>query len=116
MLVVEVVRERQELCREGLIDSRSNVAPVVCILARFARQLHCVDLRVVTFEYGPKTNLIRKMPRSEEAEWWANAVYAAVQEIPRGKVTSYGHIALLLGERMATRYLRQTTFTDRCMQ
>ncbi|KAF3402083.1 Alkyltransferase-like protein 1 [Penicillium rolfsii] len=39
------------------------------------------------------------MPRSEEAEWWANAVYAAIQEIPHGKVTSYGHIALLLGER-----------------
>ncbi|KAJ5852644.1 Winged helix-turn-helix transcription repressor DNA-binding [Penicillium soppii] len=38
------------------------------------------------------------MPHSEEAEWWANAVYSAVQEIPAGKVTSYGHIALLLGE------------------
>ncbi|KAJ5691866.1 hypothetical protein N7462_001289 [Penicillium macrosclerotiorum] len=38
------------------------------------------------------------MPRSEEAEWWANAVYSAIQEIPPGKVTSYGHIALLLGE------------------
>ena len=40
------------------------------------------------------------MPRSEEAEWWANAVYQAIQEIPAGKVTSYGHIARLLGERM----------------
>ena len=39
------------------------------------------------------------MPRSEEAEWWANAVYEAIQEVPRGKVTSYGHIARLLGER-----------------
>ncbi|KAL1854523.1 Alkyltransferase-like protein 1 [Paecilomyces lecythidis] len=38
------------------------------------------------------------MPRSDEAEWWFNAVYAAVQEIPRGKVTSYGHIARLLGQ------------------
>ncbi|CAG8073970.1 unnamed protein product [Penicillium salamii] len=38
------------------------------------------------------------MPRSEEAEWWANAVYEAIQEIPPGKVTSYGHIARLLGE------------------
>ncbi|KAJ5188943.1 Winged helix-turn-helix transcription repressor DNA-binding [Penicillium cf. griseofulvum] len=38
------------------------------------------------------------MPRSEEAEWWANAVYGAIQEVPRGKVTSYGHIARLLGE------------------
>lgn len=40
------------------------------------------------------------MPRSEEAEWWANAVYEAIREVPRGKVTSYGHIARLLGERM----------------
>lgn len=39
------------------------------------------------------------MPRSEEAEAWANAVYSAIQEIPYGKVTSYGHIAHLLGER-----------------
>lgn len=39
------------------------------------------------------------MPRSEEAEAWSNAVYAAIQEVPYGKVTSYGHIALLLGER-----------------
>ncbi|EAW13499.1 MGMT family protein [Aspergillus clavatus NRRL 1] len=38
------------------------------------------------------------MPRSDEAEWWFNAVYEAVQAIPAGKVTSYGHIALLLGE------------------
>ncbi|KAE8381990.1 6-O-methylguanine DNA methyltransferase [Aspergillus bertholletiae] len=37
------------------------------------------------------------MPRTDEAEFWFNAVYAAVQEIPPGKVTSYGHIALLLG-------------------
>ncbi|MCJ1370960.1 hypothetical protein MMC20_002174 [Loxospora ochrophaea] len=37
------------------------------------------------------------MARSDEAEWWFNAVYAAVQEIPHGKVTSYGHIARLLG-------------------
>lgn len=39
------------------------------------------------------------MPRSDEAEWWINAVYAAVQEIPHGRVTSYGHIARLLGQR-----------------
>ncbi|KAL6238427.1 hypothetical protein BDW75DRAFT_19967 [Aspergillus navahoensis] len=38
------------------------------------------------------------MPRTDEAEHWFNAVYAAVCEIPAGKVTSYGHIALLLGE------------------
>ncbi|MCJ1225261.1 hypothetical protein MMC12_001910 [Toensbergia leucococca] len=38
------------------------------------------------------------MARSDEAEWWFNAVYEAVQEIPHGKVTSYGHIARLLGK------------------
>lgn len=37
------------------------------------------------------------MPRSDEAEWWFNAVYEAVQEIPHGHCTSYGHIARLLG-------------------
>ncbi|RJE17556.1 MGMT family [Aspergillus sclerotialis] len=36
------------------------------------------------------------MPRTEEAEHWFNAVYAAVQQIPYGKVTSYSHIACLL--------------------
>ncbi|GAB1200438.1 hypothetical protein APSETT444_009811 [Aspergillus pseudonomiae] len=40
------------------------------------------------------------MPRTDEAEHWFNAVYSAVQEIPPGKVTSYGHIALLLGYRL----------------
>lgn len=39
------------------------------------------------------------MPRSDEAEWWFNAVYEAVQQIPYGSVTSYGHIARLLGRR-----------------
>ncbi|KAF2027384.1 MGMT family protein, partial [Setomelanomma holmii] len=36
--------------------------------------------------------------RSEEVHLWYTAVYEAVQEIPHGKVTSYGHIALLLGK------------------
>ena len=39
------------------------------------------------------------MTRTDEAEWWFNAVYDAVQQIPSGKVTSYGHIARLLGYR-----------------
>lgn len=39
------------------------------------------------------------MPRSDEAEWWFNAVYDAVQQIPPATVTSYGHIASLLGQR-----------------
>lgn len=43
------------------------------------------------------------MTRSDEAEWWFNAVYEAVQQIPYGKVTSYGHIARLLGRGMPSR-------------
>lgn len=39
------------------------------------------------------------MPRSDEAQAFFHAVYSAVQEIPPGKVTSYGHIARLVGER-----------------
>lgn len=54
------------------------------------------------------------MPRSEEAEWWANAVYAAVQEIPHGKVTSYGHIALLLGERTYPPCPRRAELDSNC--
>ncbi|KAG2161803.1 hypothetical protein D6D17_06592 [Aureobasidium pullulans] len=38
------------------------------------------------------------MPRSEEAAAWTYAVYNAVREVPYGKVTSYGHIARLLGK------------------
>jgi hypothetical protein len=38
-------------------------------------------------------------PRSDEAAAFFNAVYSAVQEIPPGKVTSYGHIARLVGAR-----------------
>ncbi|KAL6855600.1 Alkyltransferase-like protein 1 [Amphichorda felina] len=37
------------------------------------------------------------MPRSDEAEAFFYGVYAAVQEIPYGKVTTYGHIAALVG-------------------
>lgn len=39
------------------------------------------------------------MPRSDEAAAFFHAVYCAVQEIPYGKVTSYGHIAKLVGTR-----------------
>jgi methylated-DNA-protein-cysteine methyltransferase-like protein len=34
-----------------------------------------------------------------EKEQWYAMVFEAVQEIPPGKVTSYGHIARLLGRR-----------------
>ncbi|KAF5132743.1 Alkyltransferase-like protein 1 [Metarhizium anisopliae] len=37
------------------------------------------------------------MARSDEAAAFFHAVYSAVQEIPRGKVTSYAHIATLVG-------------------
>ncbi|KAF1814682.1 MGMT family protein [Eremomyces bilateralis CBS 781.70] len=36
------------------------------------------------------------MARTEEAAAWFSAVYRAVQQVPVGKVTTYGHIALLL--------------------
>lgn len=39
------------------------------------------------------------MPRTDEAEAFFYAVYTAIQEIPHGKVTSYGHIARLIGTR-----------------
>lgn len=37
--------------------------------------------------------------RSEEAYLWFSTVCEAIQEIPRGKVTSYAHIARLVGKR-----------------
>ena len=37
--------------------------------------------------------------RSEEAYLWFSTVCEAIQEIPPGKVTSYGHIARLVGKR-----------------
>jgi hypothetical protein len=39
------------------------------------------------------------MPRTDEAEAFFYAVYSAIQEIPPGKVTTYGHIAKLVGTR-----------------
>jgi methylated-DNA-protein-cysteine methyltransferase-like protein len=44
------------------------------------------------------------MPRSDEAEAFFYAVYSAVQEIPHGKVTTYGHIAALVGTREFPNY------------
>jgi methylated-DNA-protein-cysteine methyltransferase-like protein len=37
------------------------------------------------------------MPQSEEAAAWFAAVCEAVQQIPYGKVCTYGHIARLVG-------------------
>jgi methylated-DNA-protein-cysteine methyltransferase-like protein len=42
------------------------------------------------------------MARTDEAEAFFHAVYSAVQEIPHGKVTSYGHIAKLVGTRQSS--------------
>lgn len=45
------------------------------------------------------------MARSEEAEAFFYAVYQAIQEIPYGKVTSYAHIARLVGTRACCIFL-----------
>ncbi|KAG4031976.1 hypothetical protein MFRU_008g03260 [Monilinia fructicola] len=37
------------------------------------------------------------MPPTNETTTFSNTVYRAVQEIPYGKVTTYGHIARLIG-------------------
>ncbi|KAI1488736.1 6-O-methylguanine DNA methyltransferase [Biscogniauxia mediterranea] len=37
------------------------------------------------------------MPRTDEASAFYYAVYSAVREIPYGRVTTYGHIARLVG-------------------
>ncbi|KAJ5901192.1 hypothetical protein N7504_007185 [Penicillium tannophilum] len=36
------------------------------------------------------------MPRSDETEWWVNEVYEVIKKIPRGRITTYKHIAKLL--------------------
>lgn len=46
--------------------------------------------------------MVEIMPRSDETAAFFHAVYCAVQEIPHGKVTSYGHIAKLVGTRLFT--------------
>lgn len=44
--------------------------------------------------------LICKMARSDEAQAFFHAVYSAAQQIPYGKVTTYAHLAYLVGTRM----------------
>ena len=48
----------------------------------------------------------RKAPQSEEAAAWFYLVYTAIQQIPYGKVTSYGHIAYLVGHRKSLQPFR----------
>ncbi|KAM0239026.1 hypothetical protein ACHAP5_008398 [Fusarium lateritium] len=52
------------------------------------------------------------MPRSDEAQAFFHAVYSAVQEIPYGKVTTYGHIAMLVGTRTLTYSKAQALTND----
>ena len=59
------------------------------------RRTPTVDTQRVCHRFDPDS----RMARSDEAQWWFHAVYEAVQEIPPGTVTSYGHIARLLGRR-----------------
>lgn len=64
-----------------------------------------IPLRLSHIKYDSNDILVwpaslATMVRSDEAKWWFNAVYEAVQQIPHGRVTSYGHIARLLGKRM----------------
>lgn len=72
------------------------------ILYKRALSAHCrfsiqkVLLLSVT-HWNHVNHLILAMPRSEEAASWYTMVYRAVQQIPPGSVTSYGHIATLLG-------------------
>lgn len=46
------------------------------------------------------------MPRSNETEWWVNAVYETIMKIPYGRVTTYKHIAELLETRKC--YIRMS--------
>ncbi|PLN79665.1 hypothetical protein BDW42DRAFT_186601 [Aspergillus taichungensis] len=82
----------------------SNVAPVSQWWDRWLEEA-LKNCRDITWDPVEAKDVLmamakkrKRMPRTDEAEFWFNAVYEAVQEIPRGKVTSYGHIALLLGE------------------
>ncbi|KAF8427779.1 6-O-methylguanine DNA methyltransferase [Tirmania nivea] len=54
--------------------------------------------------------------RSDDAERWYSSVYMAVQEIPRGQVTTYGHIARLVGEPQRPRQVGQALkyLPERC--
>ncbi|KAH8154181.1 uncharacterized protein LAJ45_01949 [Morchella importuna] len=47
------------------------------------------------------------MARTDEAEAFVVGVYMAVQEIPHGKVTSYSHIAYLIGKPQCPRQVGQ---------
>lgn len=56
----------------------------------------CKKTRTIAFPSRPLP-AATAMPRSDEAASFFFAVYAAVREIPPGSVTTYGHIAALIG-------------------
>jgi alkylated DNA nucleotide flippase Atl1 len=59
------------------------------------------NLSTICAAFLDSSKLTAPMTRSDEAAAFYIAVYLAVQEIPQGKVTSYGHIAKLIGTRMS---------------
>jgi hypothetical protein len=71
--------------------------PTEKLWLRAARESEIQDPTVTT-----PSQQLPTMPRSDEAQAFFHAVYSAVQEIPPGKVTSYGHIAKLVGTRRLT--------------
>ncbi|KAI5848298.1 6-O-methylguanine DNA methyltransferase [Tricharina praecox] len=55
----------------------------------------------------PPLLLPPEMRRSDEAQAFIWGVYMAVQEIPHGRVTTYGHIAKLIGKPQCPRQVGQ---------
>jgi hypothetical protein len=66
----------------------------------YSRAIHIRrSLLASVCSYLASTTIMAPGQRSEEVWLWYTAVYEAIQEIPHGKVTSYGHIARLVGKR-----------------
>lgn len=86
-------RRRNSISDSTTCHPRSCSKPARAHPARKSR-CGCSDRR--------RTETPAAMPRSDEAAAFFHAVYSAVQEIPSGKVTSYGHIAYLVGTRKIT--------------
>lgn len=68
-------------------------------------------LRILTWKKQSRYIMARG-ERSEDVWAWYTAVYEAIQEIPYGRVTSYGHIARLVGKRTHASLLNQTSSLD----
>lgn len=80
---------------QPIMKSQSGILQLIC-----AKRMH-VESKINFFLF-----IVHRLPkrvimaRSDEAAAFTYAVYSAVREIPHGKVTSYGHIAKLVGTRM----------------